>query len=358
MSSPIDNTNIPPPPTFSPPHHIQAIVNASIFLILYLILQISIIVFACRGWKIMQRNQRVLYVLVGVFVALQMLGVGAELIHNAAILSVVTESSQFPNSNLNSGNVSILASVSNLIAFLKLLQLQNLFILMSFIQNIFLTTLHRAGGLSKQVYLLLQIILNILTILLTLLSYAAFLTAFIMRIVQEASNIQLDRVLVEAFGKLGVSVYFFSLFVNTCIFVLISIRLFYVVKTRRSSSSQVKHTHAIFRILNQPLTKIVGLLFGMILSALCFCLGVLGLLVALADYNVLMVYYFFSDFGVLIFAIMVLMLYNPLTNASSSSEKQTIVTPKASPATREQQQQQPNNPSKNESHEVGVSSKV
>ncbi|KAG2389208.1 hypothetical protein C9374_014608 [Naegleria lovaniensis] len=134
-------------------HHVQATVNSSLFIIAYFIVVLFIVLFSIREWRVSksstaQKNQLILYALVAFYLFLQIIGVGFELIHNSAMICTLLNQSATGNGSIYQKGASKggfseswdmssrIASISDLLIFLKLFQLPNLFVLMSFIQNI------------------------------------------------------------------------------------------------------------------------------------------------------------------------------------------------------------------------------
>ncbi|KAG2393966.1 hypothetical protein C9374_003730 [Naegleria lovaniensis] len=119
------------------------------------------------------------------------------------------------------------------------------------------------------------------------------------------------------------------LIVQTVMFLGIGIKLIVLVRSHSLSITQMKkiNNSALKNVLQKPYAKIVGLLIGMTSSAwIQLVAGVVSALTSLFASDLHMIDYFLQCFGILIFAIFVLLLFNPLLEESNHSSATMVTT--------------------------------
>lgn len=178
-----------------------------------------------------------------------------------------------------------------------------------------------AGGMKKSTFKYLKWFVNVVTIIFCIVAICLILANSIISLLQRInSNLKIDNI--PFFAVLFVIV-MFMVIEQTITIVLFSGRLLYIVKTRSLNVSQVKPTtkgEKVQRILSKPYNKIIGLVVGLLLSSYIQILAaIVSALTSLFDSRYHIIDYFLQGFGVLIFAIIVLFLFNPLLNASNES---------------------------------------
>ena len=109
-------------------------------------------------------------------------------------------------------------------------------------------------------------------------------------------------------------VYFTVIMTETILFVSIGARLLHVIRKQSQNVSNVKTNLSTHSAPSQkPYIKIVGLVIGMVLSAFIQILAaIVSIFTTLYLGYLHFIDYFLQCFGVLVFAIFVLLLFNPL----------------------------------------------
>ena len=119
-------------------------------------------------------------------------------------------------------------------------------------------------------------------------------------------------------------IYFFFMWFELVMFLAIGFRLLWIVRKRSLNVTQLKQSSAM-KVLQRPYNKIFGLIIGMVLSAFIQIIAALiSIFTTLYAGNYHIIDYFLQAFGVFLFAVFVLLLYNPLLMDGDTSKSEAI----------------------------------
>jgi len=293
-------------------YHGTSIANSGIFIISFIVLLVVVVVFYKRS-KSMLFNQQMLFFLVSFFIFIQLANLIFRTVYNSIGIYVnslgVDEDTLFKEYY----STYVAMSVFGVLEFsLALSQMITILVIMCFIINVFLKTVYLVGGLSKKVYYGLVITSNILT---------GFFAAIFLVMVFALVIIQLlVRLKVITFDQFSLYlacflVYLFVMLFQTCVLIGTSIRVLRIIKERSVRTTQMGATSRLAGVVQRPFTKIVGLLVGIVLSCFLQILaGVVSVFTSFWENDLHFLDYFLEAFSVLVIAIIVLLLYNPLLN--------------------------------------------
>lgn len=185
-----------------------------------------------------------------------------------------------------------------------------------------MTTAAAAGSMSKKVYRRLRYSLIVFSVVASIiLGLVIVINATLnllvkMSIIDKNAGIPLQVVLLI--------VYFLTSVLTLIVFSIVAIRLIGIVKKTSSNiSSAVSPTQKKKQKKDVPYMKIVGLMFGMIISSFFQILSaIIGFLTSSFAGYLHILDYFCQAVGILIFVVFVLLLYNPLWRREVAEDQQ------------------------------------
>ena len=270
-------------------------------------------------------NQKMLFFLVSFFILVQLTNLIFRTVYNS--IGIYANTYNIDDDTLFNEHYNLYAAMSvfGVLEFsLALSQMITILVIMCFIINVFLKTVYLVRGLSQKVYYVLVISSNILT---------GFFAAIFLVIVFALVIIQLlVKLKVITFDQFSLYlacflVYLFVMLFQTAILIGTSVRVLRVIKERSLHTTQMGATSRLAGVVQRPFTKIVGLLVGIVLSCFLQILaGVVSVFTSFWANDLHFLDYFLEAFSVLVIAIIVLLLYNPLLNEAFETKPSASTT--------------------------------
>ncbi|KAG2375356.1 hypothetical protein C9374_009979 [Naegleria lovaniensis] len=299
--------------------NIPSLVNSILFILVLSVLFFIFIAFYMKSRQQgMKRNQHILFLFVAVLIIIEILALAVRVVYNGTALYMNgIEWTELPN--LLDYRVVLWVSgvVENALAFSEVVTIN---LITGFVQSVFLTTAASAGAMSRKFHLILK-----WTLLSVNLCFCFILG--ILNLINAIMNLLVKMSLLSKSVSLPLQIVLFVIFflicvLNLIVFICVSSRLLYVVKKTSRQVSNAKDEKS--RNSQRPFTKIVTLMLGMILSAFLQILSIICSFITSTFAGYLHVLdYFLQAFGVVLFVVFVLLLYNPLWKEESMKSSST-----------------------------------
>ena len=181
-----------------------------------------------------------------------------------------------------------------------------------------MNTVKLSGAMTNGVYKGLKWTINIVSLLCAvIMSIMVILNSAIGLISKmQVANLNTLPIIVTIF-----LIFLATVIVETVLFLALGIRLLLVVRKNSLNISQAKDK---ISFLQRPEVRISGLIIGMLVSAYIQVLAAVVSVFTTSYASYLHIFdYFLQAFGILVFAVFVLLLYNPLVSYSVSSKSST-----------------------------------
>ncbi|KAG2392514.1 hypothetical protein C9374_011239 [Naegleria lovaniensis] len=305
--------------------NISSIVNSCFFIVVFTILigVIGFIMYKAR--ETTKRNHKILFFLLSVFILVQYFGLIFRLVYNGTALRVNQFVDLTQVTNLNSYQV-VLWVFSVIENVLVISQMATILVIMSFIMAIFLKTVKMAGAMTAKTYKIIWWSVSVITAISATIFIALIIVNGVINLLLKMKILRTD---VTPIYVILFLIFLGVMIMETVLFIAIGARLLHVVKKRSQNVSQAKSNQSSMNLaqsLQRPYIKIVGLIIGMIVSAFIQILAaVVSIFTSLYAGYLHIIDYFLQCFGVLVFAIFVLLLYNPLIlQYEAKNENQTV----------------------------------
>nr|CAG4711181.1 unnamed protein product [Naegleria fowleri] len=291
--------------------NISSIVNSCFFIVVFSILLVVIGYVMYKARATIKRNHKILFFLLSVFILVQYFGLVFRLVYNGTGLRVNQFEDLTRVENLNSYQVVmwVFSVMENVLVFS---QMATILVIMSFIMAVFLKTVKMAGAMSFKTYNILFWTVSVITAIAATIFFALVIVNGIINLLLKMRILRVDPIPIYIVLFL---IYVSVMMLETILFVSIGARLLHVVRKRSQNVSHAKTNQStnLAQSLQRPYIKIVGLVIGMVLSAFIQILAaIVSIFTSLYVSYLHIIDYFLQCFGVLVFAIFVLLLYNPL----------------------------------------------
>ncbi|KAG2392515.1 hypothetical protein C9374_011240 [Naegleria lovaniensis] len=287
--------------------NINSIANSCFFIVVFSVLMAVIGVIIYKGRSAMKRNHKIMFSLLCVFILVQYFGLVFRLVYNGVSLKVNSFTDLTLVENLYSYQVAVWVS-STLENVLVVSQISTIIIIMAFMMTIFINTVKISGAMTAKTYTILWWFITITTLISSIIFVGLVITLGVVNLLLKTQTIRVNAFPIYLVLFL---IYIAIMLLESILFIALGVRLLMVVKKRSLNVSQVNTSMS--RTLQQPYYKIVGLIIGMLLSAFLQILaGAVSIATSLYVGYLHIIDYFLQCFGVLVFAIFVLLLYGPL----------------------------------------------
>ncbi|KAG2387883.1 hypothetical protein C9374_000733 [Naegleria lovaniensis] len=301
------------------PENISSLSNSAFYVIVLSILLGVLIGYAIKLRDEMKRKQKILFLLTGLLVGVDIVALCFRIVYNGTSLYMNGRKwIMLPNLLDFRIVLWVFAVLENAFSFATIMTIT---IIIGFLQDMFLTTAAAARAISRKVYPYIK--WSLFTVNMVTggtLGLVIVLNAILNLLVKMTL---LNKALAVPFQIVLLCFYFIANVINLVTFTVVSTRLLHVVN---KTSSHVSTTKEKVPFMNRPFTKIVGLMSGMILSAfLQIVAAIIGFLTSTFASHLHMLDYFLHSLGIVIFSVFVLLLYSPLWNEKCEKEAEDHV---------------------------------
>jgi len=168
-----------------------------------------------------------------------------------------------------------------------------------------LRTIHQIGAMSTKTFKIISITNNVLSGISAFTLFLVVLTIVITNLVARLATTALSSTALLAIYLICFLVYFCIIVPQSIVLACAGVRVLWVIRARSQKTSAQQQT--------RPFPKIIGLIIGMSVSAfLQMAAAIISIFTSLYFSDGKLLDYFLHCFSVLIFAVFVLLLYNPL----------------------------------------------
>ncbi|EFC37833.1 predicted protein [Naegleria gruberi] len=282
--------------------------------------------------KVMKRNQKVLLILSSILVGVQLMALILRIIYFAIAFSIRAKYTSLIGVKfvIDSMTTSLVVFGALEFAF-SLFQAVTMVVIISFIQYVFLTTVHLSGAMTKKVYKVVRVMTIVMGIL-TAVAMGIFI------IVLTISKVLTTLGIYGDVNQTAITVVVFILFI-IIIFTSLGMLSFFgfkvvtTIKSRSLNLRQETNRNLIIRTVQKPLIKTVSLLISLVLSTFILILSaIIGIITSSVSNDFKAIDYSLNSFGILFFSVVILFLYNPLFSESykvvdsvEEKEKQSLL---------------------------------
>ena len=175
--------------------------------------------------------------------------------------------------------------------------------------------------MSKKSYQILNVLTIVVTVLFGLAMLAILLVVVFTQLLNNLKIIAISQVYIYIACLL---IYIPLALYQTVVMIGAAIRVLHLIKQQSLGTSQVKDPSKFSKMMQRPFNKIVTLVLVVTFSSLLQILSfIIGVIVSVLNPQAYVVEHFTQCLGVLIVAVMVLLLYNPLLNTEYEDQNQS-----------------------------------
>ncbi|KAG2386767.1 hypothetical protein C9374_002511 [Naegleria lovaniensis] len=253
-----------------------------------------------------QRNQKILLFLTCTMVFIQICGLMIRVLYNGFSLGY-----NLQHREVVFDEYFVVTQVFGMIEnFLIEVQTVTIFIIMCFIQNVFLKTAYRAGTMKKRVFIILVYLSNISTFLFSFITLSIVIAIAATNLLVKLSVLVTDQIPLYATALL---IYLILVSMQSILFVYFGIRVMRTIRQRSLNLKQETNRNAFINAIQKPFIKVLILTMSMCLSTFIQILSAIASVLSSSfSGDTITISYFLNSFGILLFAVCVVMLYNPL----------------------------------------------
>lgn len=173
-----------------------------------------------------------------------------------------------------------------------------------------LNTAYRAGTMKKRVFKFLVYFSNISTFLFAFITISLVIAIAVTNLLVKLNLLTTDQTPLYATSLL---IYLVLVSMQSILFVYYGIQVMRTIHQRSLNLKQETNRNAFINAIQKPFTKVLILTIAMCLSTFIQILSAIAAVISSSFSNdTITVSYFLNSFGILLFAVCVVLLYNPL----------------------------------------------